>query len=473
MGTELADVYILPNHDAVKWEAIVSTCSRSGPLTSWAGLKDLIKQLCASTGEQVSVNTSEQEFAGLDRMVFSLSTADSDRFCTRALPAVVDAALSLQDVFPERALHRLRYDSPDGAQIACSEHQIRAVLAHMLLCTTKRQGCVPFWSHFGVWLHDGRSPPVAVYLRCLFEYFCADPGCRVVVFKRRSVARSSTFPDVGLVSTALGGFLVRDQGAIGDTPNEIEVDFANCAISFGRGGTQEEILIGMSPELCVIPLIVDTLLDCDTLLVQGARRYGVHSGYGLDLSFVGAVGNERLCPRAPTGGWSQRYIVAMDATNFAYDDLEHVRLLRAAKGDETEVQRKQLAEQLEEAALRRELLKAFSAFRPLEDDKHIAFNALPVATGLWGCGAFAGDPELKAMLQWISASLAGRDVVFYTFGDKHLASSLQRCVNKLHSRQATVRDLLQWIDNFASDVKSNSPSAGLSLASFLLENTSC
>lgn len=25
-------------------------------------------------------------------------------------------------------------------------------------------------------------------------------------------------------------------------------------------------------------------------------------------------------------------------------------------------------------------------------------------TGNWGCGAFGGDPQLKAMLQWIAAS---------------------------------------------------------------------
>ena len=27
-----------------------------------------------------------------------------------------------------------------------------------------------------------------------------------------------------------------------------------------------------------------------------------------------------------------------------------------------------------------------------------------VATGNWGCGAFGGDPELKAIIQWLAAS---------------------------------------------------------------------
>lgn len=27
-----------------------------------------------------------------------------------------------------------------------------------------------------------------------------------------------------------------------------------------------------------------------------------------------------------------------------------------------------------------------------------------VVTGNWGCGVFGGDPELKAMIQWLAAS---------------------------------------------------------------------
>ena len=42
---------------------------------------------------------------------------------------------------------------------------------------------------------------------------------------------------------------------------------------------------------------------------------------------------------------------------------------------------------------------------------------LPVATGNWGCGAFLGDPALKAIVQWIAASAEGRPVRYFTFGD--------------------------------------------------------
>ena len=31
-------------------------------------------------------------------------------------------------------------------------------------------------------------------------------------------------------------------------------------------------------------------------------------------------------------------------------------------------------------------------------------NNIGVATGNWGCGAFGGDPEVKAVIQWLAAS---------------------------------------------------------------------
>ena len=45
----------------------------------------------------------------------------------------------------------------------------------------------------------------------------------------------------------------------------------------------------------------------------------------------------------------------------------------------------------------------------------------PVATGNWGCGAFKGDPQLKAMLQWMAVSTVGRPEMKYcTFKDARM-----------------------------------------------------
>lgn len=40
-------------------------------------------------------------------------------------------------------------------------------------------------------------------------------------------------------------------------------------------------------------------------------------------------------------------------------------------------------------------------------------------TGNWGCGDFGGNKELKFIIQWIAASVAGVSTLsFHTHGDK-------------------------------------------------------
>ena len=54
--------------------------------------------------------------------------------------------------------------------------------------------------------------------------------------------------------------------------------------------------------------------------------------------------------------------------------------------------------------VQRELVKAYTAFSSPCRVSGPAYQA--IATGNWGCGAFAGDPQLKAIVQWLAASLA-------------------------------------------------------------------
>ena len=55
-----------------------------------------------------------------------------------------------------------------------------------------------------------------------------------------------------------------------------------------------------------------------------------------------------------------------------------------------------------------QILKSYSAFALHYD---VLADYYPsVATGNWGCGSSNGNPQLKALVQWIAASLAGRKV---------------------------------------------------------------
>ncbi|GBN70196.1 Poly(ADP-ribose) glycohydrolase, partial [Araneus ventricosus] len=79
------------------------------------------------------------------------------------------------------------------------------------------------------------------------------------------------------------------------------------------------------------------------------------------------------------------------------------------------------ADQFKLASIERELNKAYCGF--FEDAPPINLSA--VASGNWGCGAFNGDPRLKFLIQLMAASHTGRDLLYFTFGNKHLKKELK------------------------------------------------
>ncbi|KAK1293843.1 Poly(ADP-ribose) glycohydrolase 1 [Acorus calamus] len=73
-----------------------------------------------------------------------------------------------------------------------------------------------------------------------------------------------------------------------------------------------------------------------------------------------------------------------------------------------------------------------------------------IATGNWGCGAFGGDPELKCMIQWLSASQALRPfVLYYTFGEAAL-QRLEEVSSWILSHNWTVGDLWSILNEYSS-----------------------
>lgn len=96
-----------------------------------------------------------------------------------------------------------------------------------------------------------------------------------------------------------------------------------------------------------------------------------------------------------------------------------------------------------------------------EFDSHVTFNIprdnspqagglLPIATGNWGCGSrLKGDPQLKLVIQWLAASLAGvPKLVYYTTGNPSL-SKLDTVSRVLMDRHWSVGDLAAATLRFA------------------------
>ncbi|CAB3231394.1 unnamed protein product [Arctia plantaginis] len=77
----------------------------------------------------------------------------------------------------------------------------------------------------------------------------------------------------------------------------------------------------------------------------------------------------------------------------------------------------------------------------------------PVATGNWGCGRrLRGHPQLKLLLQWLAASVAGVPaLIYYTFGNEKLFK-LDTLVRVLVDRKWTVGQLTRAVLKFASQL---------------------
>ena len=81
----------------------------------------------------------------------------------------------------------------------------------------------------------------------------------------------------------------------------------------------------------------------------------------------------------------------------------------------------------------RETNKAFAGFERTGSDT-------PIASGNWGCGVFGGNLQVKAIVQWLAASAAGRELRYYTFSDRRLGD-LAGFTNAARQRCKTVGEL--------------------------------
>ncbi|CAE7947162.1 Parg [Symbiodinium sp. KB8] len=199
----------------------------------------------------------------------------------------------------------------------------------------------------------------------------------------------------------------------------LHADFANMYLGGGvlvGGCVQEEIRFAICPELCAAMVICPYMLDHEAITIVGGEQFSAYSGYGRSLAYAGDF-------RDPTpkdeDGTVLVAITAMDALDF--------------RGQEVS-----LSQQLRDQLLLRELEKAAIAFAPTDE---AALRRWPViATGNWGCGAFGGCVELKAILQWLAASEASRQLLYFPY-DVPLGPALSELADTLTRQGATVGSL--------------------------------
>ncbi|KAK7310100.1 hypothetical protein RJT34_07370 [Clitoria ternatea] len=248
-----------------------------------------------------------------------------------------------------------------------------------------------------------------------------------------------SYPDTdfwALSVVPLCKFEVHSSGLIEDqSSGAIEVDFANKFLGGGalrRGCVQEEIRFMISPELIAGMLFLPAMANNEAIYIVGVERFSSYTGYASSFRFSGDYVDER---EVDILGRRKTRIVAIDAlcspgmrqykANYLLREIN-----KALCGFLYQSNYRQYQKLLQEngcssfdaaTSMSMETSEGKTSNhenRIFQNDYHgIEQGNTGVSTGNWGCGAFGGDPEVKAIIQWLAASQALRPfIAYYSFG---------------------------------------------------------
>ncbi|XP_074546453.1 poly(ADP-ribose) glycohydrolase [Halichoeres trimaculatus] len=374
----------------------------------------------------------------------------TDNYFGALFPRIAALALELPNLV-KKAIPMLQRGKT--ASITLSKAQISCLLANAFFCTFPHRNTddpkaeyhnfpsINFNSLFG-----GSSEQKSQKLRAIMHYFkvMTDPvlenSTRGLVTFERHVLREN--PDWRNCKEKMPKLHVTSRGSIEDEgTGMLQVDFACKRIGggvLGSGLVQEEILFLMNPELIVSRLFTEKLEDNECLVIIGSQQFSHYTGYG--NTFEWARPYEDLTERDE---WERRYrqILAIDAQFY-----RHSR------------------EQYNKHKVRRELNKAYCGFSIHGPNKP------DIATGKWGCGAFHGDPQLKAVIQLMAAAKAKRGLAFFTFNDETLKEELEQLHHLLVKERTTVAALFDLVETFCEVHQASGGSPQLDLFDFIREN---
>lgn len=309
------------------------------------------------------------------------------------LQDVVAAAQNIGDYFDcDDPLPTLRQGR--SGSVTLSSSAVHSLLCNMFLCNLRRfplpllpeeaprpRRTLPHFGSVSMMLVYKSSGRVAVQrLLCLLAYFHQfrlqddRDKLRSVSFER--VFRGTPL-DWARSTDSLCQVEFRSEGIETCYDCASHVDFANEDLHVGAiwpSATQEEIIFSVRPELFVGILFCETMLDNEAILIHNSLQYSTCKGFTTSFKFTGLFEEEQ---KGVT-------VIAMDAA------------MVESLSDS--------AEQLALNSISRELHKSWTGFSAAPRGK--------ISTGNWGCGSFGGDPVLKFLIQWMSASAAGRQLVY-------------------------------------------------------------
>ncbi|KAJ6483519.1 hypothetical protein C8R47DRAFT_1017634 [Mycena vitilis] len=413
-----------------RFSLVVTETDDSEPIPFWLILRKILSP---------AVHSSSQLIDALDTIAVTLrGRADSDNaflrrfldthwdlssFFDKTWPRCVEIALEMPVLFPEGYLDPLASERPTQFY---SSRQITCLVIHQFLCTLPKLPWVSIGDEdnsqdLHIWYAGDQPHPKAVsaYLTALFTFLdrassSASPPHLVslTLYTAPSVPRMNSTTllqkivisglDTPSVNTSLLGL-----------PSGACVISANSHIGFGRTASQEEMHVGCTPQSLPAKLFTPALKDNEVMVLRGCESV---------IDLTGYARNAELASIIPAGmhDWSRRTMLFMDALALdSYDTTTSTPDLLPGNVD-------------------RELTKAYTAFSSYGD----AAPYETVVTGHWGCRAFGGNREIKSLIQWCAASLAGVRLNFVCDKSDSFASDFKSFTTRALSHRWTVHAVI-------------------------------
>ncbi|BFZ14821.1 hypothetical protein BsWGS_17860 [Bradybaena similaris] len=352
-----------------------------------------------------------------------------DEFFTTILPRMQDLALQLKELCP-MGIPILKQGR--NMKLTFSQQQIACLLANAFFCTFPKRDfrtkhCKLPDIYFCNLFSDSHASHKVEKLSCIINYFrrvIKDMPKGTVTYARQHIEDEHDFPKMDKKFSDLH---VSTTGTIEDDGRGmLQVDFANKYVGggvLGHGLMQEEILFVICPEMILSRLFTEALTDSEVLIMTGCERFSTYNGHSDTFKYGGDY-----VDHTEVDEWGRRYteVVAMDALVFH-----------------------EYKTQFEKDKILRELKKAYCAFKGSQLTNHLP----AVCTGNWGTGAFGGDKQLKAIIQWMAASLVNRDICYFTFGDSKLCAQLGQAYHLFKDNDLQISHVLRFIKLYSDNLK--------------------
>ncbi|RUS70282.1 hypothetical protein EGW08_021959 [Elysia chlorotica] len=247
---------------------------------------------------------------------------------------------------------------------------------------------------------------------------------------------------------------------IEDIEGVVKADFANKRFGggvFGQGCVQEEILLATHPEAAFGKLLFPDMDDTSAIHVIGAMKFSNHTGYGTrSFNYISpskSLKNLHEASSVPLDKYNRcirEHIIAFDATDYSTDP--------SLNSVEKEIRARA---QFTKADIEREFIKLMVAFENIPD----CDNNVPIATGMWGCGAFKGEPLLKLLLQVAAGSACKRPLFLTKIPNKNLVNMVNTMLTTCRENGiVNVEDFLKFIKTVCLPLSKKKPRASEVLA---------